>query len=62
VLHVAEATVRDWVSRGRQVAGRTYKLQTLRSPRGRIAPGALWSFLAAVNGCEVSVGSERRAT
>ena len=50
IYGVALATVRDWVSRGRQVGGRRVRLRTLNVPRGRITPEDLERFMGAVNG------------
>jgi hypothetical protein len=38
LLHVAPATVRGWISRGRRADGAISRLQSLRAPRGGIAP------------------------
>jgi len=62
LLGVALGTVRDWISRGKNVEGETIRLQSLEIPRGRIAPPALRRFLSATNSnipVEIRTGGER---
>jgi transposase len=55
IAGVSVATTKGWVSRGRTSGGGKVRLRTLRAPRGKVSPGALCSFLAAVNGIPVRV-------